>query len=55
MWKTRSLVAPVARPSVRADDDIDQRALERAHNFLKTEKHGRFILGYVHFVCASNK
>jgi len=29
---------------------IDQRALERAHNFLKTEEHGGFILGHMHFV-----
>jgi hypothetical protein len=57
MWKTRSLVAPgvlfafvfLAPPAVRADDEIDQNALERAHNFLKAEKQGRFILGYMHF------
>jgi hypothetical protein len=39
------LLAPV----VRADDDIDQKALRRAHDFLKTDKRGRHILAYMHF------
>jgi hypothetical protein len=36
-------------PAVRADDDIDQKALDRAHDFLKTSQRGRDVLSFVHF------
>ena len=36
-------LAPAARGG-----DIDQQAVNRAHNFLKMERRGRFVLGYVH-------
>ncbi len=32
-----------------AADDIDQRAVDRAHNFLTTEQRGKDVLSYVHF------
>ena len=35
-------LAPAARGG-----DIDQQAVNRAHNFLKTERRGRFVLSYV--------
>jgi hypothetical protein len=35
-------------PAVRADDDIDQKALDRAHAFLKTTQRGRDVLGFAH-------
>src|SRR5262245_61341644 len=31
-------------PAARADDDIDQKAVDRAHDFLKTAKRGRDVL-----------
>lgn len=57
MLKTRLLatfalmfvVMHVLSPAVRADDAIDQKAIGRAHTFLKGAKRGREILGYVHF------
>lgn len=36
-------LAPAARGA-----DIDQQAINRAHNFLMTQKRGRFVLSYVH-------
>ncbi len=36
-------------PAARAGGDVDQKAVDRAHDFLKMEKCGRDILGYVHF------
>ncbi|HEY7157820.1 MAG TPA: hypothetical protein VH575_27935 [Gemmataceae bacterium] len=35
-------------PIVRAEDEVDQRALDRAHNFLKGASRGRHILGFMH-------
>jgi hypothetical protein len=32
----------------RAADDIDAKAVARAHNFLKTKQRGRDVLGFVH-------
>jgi hypothetical protein len=43
-----SLTGLVVAPA-RAANDIDQAAVNRAHDFLKTEKRGRDILSYVHF------
>lgn len=42
------LIASLA-PSARAADEIPQRVLDRAHNFLKTEKRGKDVLSHVHF------
>jgi hypothetical protein len=38
-WRT-----PLARA-----DDVDQKAINRAHDFLKTAARGRDVLSYVHF------
>jgi hypothetical protein len=35
-------------PAVRADDDLDQRAIDRAGKFLDGAQRGRHILGYMH-------
>jgi hypothetical protein len=39
----------VPAPSAQATDDSVQRAVNKAHGFLKTEKRGKNTLGYVHF------
>jgi hypothetical protein len=38
----------VVPQTVRADDEVDQRAVDRAHGFLKGAARGRHILGYMH-------
>jgi hypothetical protein len=34
---------------LRAADDVDQKAVDRAHDFLKTAARGRDVLSYMHF------
>jgi hypothetical protein len=42
------ILVVLAPPRLRADDEVDPRAVERAWKFLKEERRGRFILGYMH-------
>jgi hypothetical protein len=39
----------LACPCVRADDDIDKKAVERAQDFLKAAERGKFIGAFCHF------
>ena len=51
MWPALLTLAVLAAwgPGARAGSDIDQQAVDRAHDFLKTEQRGRDVLSYVHF------
>jgi hypothetical protein len=54
MYRTRWLAALAVMfvaclAPVRADNDLDQSAINRAHKFLAKERRGRDILSYVHF------
>ena len=35
-------------PAAQASDESDQRAVNKAHGFLRTEKRGKEILSYIH-------
>ncbi len=39
----------IGRPSAARADDAEQRAVDRAHEFLEPAKRGRDVLSYLHF------
>ncbi len=47
-----ALVALSSTGVARADGDIDQSAVDRAHRFLSTPQQGQYILSFAHFGAA---